>query len=137
MAIRNEPENLTGRLTMLNPNFIILYVKQPAVSATFYSILLGRAPAESSPAFVMFALESGVMLGLWSSADVKPASTSPGGSELAITVANKEAANTLHANWREQGIAILQTPTQMDFGYTFVGIDPDGHRLRIFCPTMG
>jgi hypothetical protein len=23
---------------------------------------------------------------------------------------------------------------QMDFGYTFVAADPDGHRLRVFVP---
>ncbi|MBU2848483.1 drug:proton antiporter, partial [Acidithiobacillus ferriphilus] len=22
-----------------------------------------------------------------------------------------------------------------DFGYTFLAIDPDGHRLRVFAPT--
>jgi predicted enzyme related to lactoylglutathione lyase len=26
----------------------------------------------------------------------------------------------------------LQQPTDIDFGRTFVGLDPDGHRLRVF-----
>ncbi|HHT9935161.1 TPA: hypothetical protein ACT9LK_002984 [Legionella pneumophila] len=29
--------------------------------------------------------------------------------------------------------AIIQPPTRMDFGYMFVGIDPDEHCLRNFC----
>jgi len=29
---------------------------------------------------------------------------------------------------------IIQEPVQMDFGYTFVATDPDGHRLRVFVP---
>lgn len=121
---------------MSDPNFIILYVDHPATSATFYSTVLGRPPVESSPAFVMFALESGVMLGLWSRADVKPAATAPGGNELAFTVADKNAVMALHNNWSTQGVRIAQAPVQLDFGYTFVGLDPDGHRLRVFCPTM-
>jgi len=120
---------------MTDPNFLILYVESPAASATFYSALLGRPPVESSPGFVMFALESGVMLGLWSSRDVKPAATTAGGSEIAFTVADKPAVNALHEQWVAQGIRIVQAPKQLDFGYTFVGLDPDGHRLRVFCPA--
>jgi hypothetical protein len=26
-------------------------------------------------------------------------------------------------------------PTKMDFGTTFVALDPDGHRLRVFAPA--
>jgi len=29
-------------------------------------------------------------------------------------------------------LPIAQPLTQMDFGYTFVALDPDGHRLRVF-----
>ena len=50
---------------MSDPNFIIPYVKNPAQSAAFYAGLLGRPPVDSSPNFAMFALSSGVMLGLW------------------------------------------------------------------------
>jgi hypothetical protein len=51
---------------MSDPNMILLYVDSPAKSAAFYADLLARQPVESSPTFAMFALESGVMLGLWS-----------------------------------------------------------------------
>ena len=35
------------------------------------------------------------------------------------------------------GVKILQPPTDMDFGRTFVALDPDGHRLRVFAAAEG
>ena len=55
-----------------NPNFMILYVESPAASAAFYQQLLDRAPVDASPTFVLFALPSGLMLGLWSRRGVVP-----------------------------------------------------------------
>lgn len=120
---------------MTEPNFIILYVDSPVASAGFYADLLGKAPLESSPTFAMFALESGLMFGLWSKHTVKPAATAPGGGELAFSVADNNAVHSLHADWVKRGLVITQTPTEMDFGYTFVAFDPDGHRLRVFAPS--
>jgi len=121
---------------MPQPNFILLYVTSPAVSAAFYATLLGRPPVESSPIFAMFALDSGLKLGLWSRADVAPAATaSGGGAELAITVADADAVRATYADWHRRGHEIAQEPTAMDFGYTFVALDPDGHRLRVFAPA--
>ena len=51
---------------MPNPNFMILFVDSPAVSAAFYKTLFDREPVEASPTFALFALDSGLMLGLWS-----------------------------------------------------------------------
>ena len=45
-------------------NFVIFYVDKPSASAAFYSALLNRPPVESSPTFALFALDSGLMLGL-------------------------------------------------------------------------
>ena len=120
---------------MLDPNFIILYVDCPAKSATFYADLLGRAPIESSPTFVMFVLESGVMLGLWARHTVVPVAQTAGGSELAFTVDNRVTVETMHADWCTRGLSIAQAPVEMDFGFTFVALDPDGHRLRVFAPA--
>jgi hypothetical protein len=30
---------------------------------------------------------------------------------------------------------VLQRPVDLDFGRTFVVLDPDGHRLRVFAPA--
>ena len=37
-----------------------------------------------------------------------------------------------YAAWTKLGLAVVQEPTRMDFGFTFVVADPDGHRLRPF-----
>jgi predicted enzyme related to lactoylglutathione lyase len=123
---------------MTDPNFILLFVENPAVSAAFYSTLLGRAPVEMSPTFAMFALASGLKLGLWSRHTAEPAPTvAGGGAEIGIAVSTAAEVRTVHEAWKAQGVPILQPVTQMDFGLTFVGTDPDGHRLRVFHPAEG
>jgi catechol 2,3-dioxygenase-like lactoylglutathione lyase family enzyme len=117
-------------------NFVILYVDSPAASSDFYADLLGVAPVEASPAFAMFAMASGVKLGLWSRYTVEPAaSESVGGGEIVFTVADLDSVRAVHADWSKRGLKIAQPPTAMDFGHTFVALDPDGHRLRVFAPT--
>lgn len=120
---------------MSDPTFVLLYVADPLASAAFYARLLGKPAVEASPGFALFALESGVMLGLWAAAGVQPAATAPGGAELAFTVADAAAVDERCQAWRALGLPILQPPTQMDFGTTFTAQDPDGHRLRVFAPT--
>jgi hypothetical protein len=58
---------------MSNPNFVLLYVDNPSVSVSFYAGLLDRQPVEASATFALFALDSGLMLGLWSRHTVEPA----------------------------------------------------------------
>jgi predicted enzyme related to lactoylglutathione lyase len=120
---------------MIDPNFILLYVDSPAASAAFYEKLLGKSPVESSATFAMFALDSGVMLGLWSKHTVQPVATLVGGSEVAFSVADNSVVGDMYTEWLERGLAIAQVPTRMDFGYTFVALDPDGHRLRVFAAS--
>lgn len=117
-------------------SFVILYVDSPPASAAFYADLLGRAAIESSPTFAMFALGSGVMLGLWSRHTAEPVPQAQGGGgEVAFTVADPEAVRRTHADWTRRGLVIAQPPTEMDFGHTFVALDPDGHRLRVLAPV--
>jgi len=118
-------------------NFILLYVESPKTSEAFYAEILGRPAADSSPTFVMFAMTSGVMLGLWKRDGVAPAASAPGGAEIAFAVPNAEAVDAQCADWRGRGLPIVQSPTDMDFGRTFVALDPDGHRLRVFAPAGG
>jgi catechol 2,3-dioxygenase-like lactoylglutathione lyase family enzyme len=119
-------------------NFIILYVDSPPASADFYAGLLGQQPVETSPTFALFALPSGLMLGLWSRHTVEPAATAAGGgAELAFTVDHADAVDAAHAAWLGRGLKILQSPVDLDFGRTFVALDPDGHRLRVYAPAEG
>ena len=118
---------------MLEPNMVILYVDDPTTSASFYRDLLGQPAVEASPTFAMFALRSGFMLGLWSRHTVEPALTAPGElGEIAFPVTDANAVHAIHADWRARGLPVIQRPTDMDFGHTFVALDPDGHRLRVF-----
>jgi catechol 2,3-dioxygenase-like lactoylglutathione lyase family enzyme len=122
---------------MNQPNFMLLYVSSPLESAAFYARLLGREAIEASPTFAMFALDSGLMLGLWARHTVAPAAaagTPEASSELAFAQADRSAVDGLHAAWQLLGMPIIQAPTAMDFGYTFTAVDPDGHRLRVFAP---
>jgi catechol 2,3-dioxygenase-like lactoylglutathione lyase family enzyme len=123
----------TAQLKTAQPNFILLYVDSPKASGDFYGALLGREPVETSPTFVMFALETGLMLGLWARHTVKPdPAAAGGGSEIGIAVDNRAAVDAACAVWKARGVRIVQEPTEMDFGRTFVGLDPDGHRVRVF-----
>jgi predicted enzyme related to lactoylglutathione lyase len=120
---------------MFDPNFVLLYVDNPAASTGFYADLLGKKPVETSPTFSMFALDSGVMLGLWSKHTVEPVATAPGGCEIAFTRSDAAAVDTTHADWCRRGLPVVQRPTDLDFGRTFLALDPDGHRLRVFAPA--
>lgn len=100
---------------MMDPNFTILYVDNPPHSAAFY--------------------DNGTRFGLWSRHTVEPAANaSPGSVEIAFAVGDRTEVTRLHDTWTQRGLPIAQNPTAMDFGYTFVALDPDGHRLRVFTP---
>jgi predicted enzyme related to lactoylglutathione lyase len=120
---------------MTDINFILLHVDSPKQSEALYANLLGRPAVESSPTFAMFAMSSGLMLGLWGRAGVKPPPEAPGGGEIAFAVDGDGAVDARCAEWRMRGLDIIQEPTNMEFGRTFVARDPDGHRLRVFSPA--
>ena len=121
---------------MNGPDFLLLFVASPAASARFYEALLGRPPVEASETFVMFVCESGPKIGLWSRATVAPATTAaPGAAEYAWSVASPGAVDDVHATWVSRGVTILHQPVNAEFGRTFLATDPDGHRLRVFCPN--
>ena len=118
---------------MQHPNYVLLFVENPVASAAFYSSLFDCKPVEATPTFALFELSSGIRLGLWSRRDAEPmVITRGGGSELGIPVADDDALHALYADWKARGLAVVQPPTDMDFGRTFVVLDPDGHRLRVF-----
>ncbi len=117
---------------MSDVSFILVYVDDVARSKAFYAAVLGRGPVESSSTFAMLPAAPNLMLGLWKRESVKPAPTAAGGSEIAFAAADDAELDRLFAEWQARGVAIALRPTKMDFGYTFVGLDPDGNRLRVF-----
>lgn len=113
--------------------YIIHYVHSPAISAQFYTALLGQYPCETSPTFALFTLANGTKLGLWAKHTVEPSvTTTKVSGETALLVDAPHHVDELFAAWQTQGISIIQKPTLMEFGYTFAGVLPDGQRLRIF-----
>lgn len=119
-------------------NSILLYVTDAAASARYYARILGQEPVEASPTFAIFALPSGLGLGLWGRDGVQPAPTcAGGGSEIGFKVERAAEVDRRHEEWRERGATILMPPTDLDFGRSFVATDPDGHRLRVYAMADG
>lgn len=119
-------------------SFLLLHVADDAASATFYHEVLGLPIIDQRPGFAMLRLRDGVMLGVWLNETVEPHSSGQtGASEIAFAVADAGAVETTYADWKQRGLTIIQTPTRMSFGATFVALDPDGHRLRVFAPNAG
>lgn len=113
-------------------NYLLLAVRDPQKSAELYTRLLGREPVENSPTFVLYVLPTGLKIGLWIAAEVEPAPRPAGGVEISFTEESRDAVTATHDEWKKLGLKIVQAPTDMDFGFTFVAEDPDGHRLRPF-----
>jgi catechol 2,3-dioxygenase-like lactoylglutathione lyase family enzyme len=122
---------------MSNANYILLFVDSPRRSAAFYRDLLGLEPVEEQATFAMFVLESGLRIGLWSKHTAEPApSASAGGAEIGFEVENAAAVDMTYAKWTAWDARVLQKPVDLDFGRTFVVLDPDGHRLRVLAAAM-
>lgn len=118
---------------MNHPNFTILFVDDPRLSATFYATLMDVTPVELSDTFAMFVLRSGMKLGLWSRHTALPAVAATGsGAEIVFQLDGDADVDSCHQDWSAKGLPIIQQPTMMDFGYTFTAEDPDGHRLRVY-----
>ncbi len=110
--------------------FVLLFVANPQKSSLFYQEIFKLKPIEESPTFVMFALANGVMLGLWSKYTAEPrVDASPGALEFCFP---SEDVDALYEDWGHKQVTIAQKPTDMDFGRSFVALDPDGHRIRIY-----
>jgi len=123
---------------MFKPTTLLQYVRDVAASATFYSGILGTPPIEQSPGFALFLLGDGAALGLWQRDGVLPPVTAEAGAaELAMLAANPAEVQQLHDAWRALGVQITQAPVTLEFGHTFVGVDPDGHRLRVYSRAEG
>ncbi|MBC3217758.1 VOC family protein [Serratia fonticola] len=118
---------------MTTPSMTMIYVDSPEKSAEFYRQLLGVEPVEQSSTFALFILNNGFKLGMWSKHTVEPApAATGGGTEICFMCEQPQQVDALYQQWRDKGLTIVQSPVELDFGYTFVAADPDGHRLRVY-----
>lgn len=116
-------------------NYVLLAVQEPRKSAKLYTEILGVQPVENSETFVLYVLPTGLKVGLWAAKEMRPAPKPAGGSELSFSLPDKEAVRQTFQAWKQLGLTVEQELTEMDFGYTCVVSDPDGHRLRPFTPS--
>ena len=121
---------------VFTPNSVILYVSDVKASTGFYRKILGFGPVETYPGFSVFSLSDGMTLGLQAADQIEPAAEPYiGGGELSLSnVESADVVDRLYAQWKALGIPMILAPTVLEFGYTFVAADPDGHRLRV-CAT--
>lgn len=111
-------------------NLIILFVEDPLKSGPFYSQVLEIQPVEQSSTFVLFALPNGIQLGLWSLKTAEPRATKANGScEICFA---EEKVDACFERLQRMNIPLAQVPTDMDFGRSFVALDPDRHRVRFY-----
>jgi len=117
------------------PSQVIFYVSDPVKSAAFYEKLLNIPGKILSPNFAVFELRKGFQLGLLSRAKVKPEAPVGVSGELCFIEDGKESLERLHKAWLAKGVTIVLEPQLMYFGgYNFMGVDPDGNRLRVSTP---
>ena len=133
-AAASNPASAPGAF---NVSFVLVYVDDVERSKDFYSSILGRPALESSPTFAMLPAAPGLMLGLWRRDGARPAASGGSGGEIAFTAVDAAEVDALCRSFRAKGAQIALEPTEMDFGYTFVALDPDGQRLRVFAPAAG
>lgn len=120
---------------MFKPNSIILYVTDVDKSTVFYSKILKAEPIEQYSEFSVFALSNDFILGLQAKSGIAPKPQSHfGGFEICMSDVSKQDVDDIYKQWCNLGVDITMKPVDLDFGYTFVAVDPDGHRLRV-CAT--
>lgn len=119
------------------PDMTVLYVKEVAKSAEFYTALFGREPVQQTPGFALFVFDGGVKLGLWGVEFAQPASkTTGGGCELVVNLESRKAVDEALAQWRSAGVKSTQDAVEAEFGYTALAQDADGHRIRVLYTPM-
>lgn len=117
---------------MTDVSTLLLHVADPAASADFYRHILYREPVEASDAFVLFLLSPRLALGLWRADAIDPPATGATDSIEIGFKQSRDGVDACHADWLAQDVAMLMPPTDRPFGRSFVALDPDGHRLRVY-----
>ena len=115
---------------MRHRNFATFHAKDPVAGSAFYSRL------ETSSTFMMSALQSGKMFGLWIRSDVVPSVQSqPDTAEMAINLESRAEPESALEDWKTTGAHVALESTRLGFGLGFAIRDPDGRIIRVFGPA--
>ena len=114
------------------PNCFIVYVSDVQASARFYGALFGLEPAFTSPRYIAFRIEGGVVFSLWSGSGTRIDPATPRTGEVCLNLPGGAAAiDALFAQWSTLGATTVKAPYDDVFGRTFLVADPDGNLLRV------
>lgn len=122
---------------MTASQLLVLYVENLANSLDFYTRARNARVLESSPQFAMLESPDSGRFALWNrAAVVPPVDVTSGAMELVFMVDSPAMVDSLYSSWKAQGARVLQEPTALEFGYSFMVLDPDGHRLRVLADVQ-
>ncbi|WAP68829.1 VOC family protein [Jiella pelagia] len=119
--------------TLAGAPYTLLYTDDVSRNAAKLERFFGFAPVEYTPGFALFFFGEG-RLGLWKIDAVEPrAEARPGACEFALSLdGGRVAVDAAAARAIDAQLTILQEPTEMDFGFTFLAALDDGNRIRMF-----
>ncbi|MDO6686124.1 MULTISPECIES: VOC family protein [unclassified Agarivorans] len=118
---------------MFTIDSFVLYVSDVQDSMDFYAKAFNCEPSLLSPTFAALDFADNVKITLKQTTDLTPKSeVKGGGTELSMPIADKETFDKLFSTWKSKGIEFAQEIEASVFGFNFVAVDPDGHRIRIF-----
>ncbi len=118
---------------MFTIDSFVLYVTDVKKSMGFYSKAFDCEAELLSPTFATLEFADNVKITLKQTTDLTPMSEiKGGGTELSIALSDKATFEQLFDAWKNNGIEFAQEIEASVFGFNFVAVDPDGHRIRIF-----
>ncbi|CAH1603207.1 glyoxalase [Vibrio jasicida] len=118
---------------MFTIDSFVLYVSNVQKSMEFYAKAFDCKPQLLSPTFAALDFANNVKVTLKQSNELTPTSdVRGGGTELSMPMLDKDTFEKLFADWKAKGIEFAQEIEASVFGFNFVAVDPDGHRIRIF-----
>ncbi len=120
---------------MTHLDMTILYVADPLTAPISTPVFSAFNPSTNHPASPC----SSCRMARGSACGRAPTSSPTHPTAKAAKSASRSKVPTrfaaTHADWSKR-MSIAQVPTEMDFGNTFVALDPDGYRLRVFSPSQ-
>jgi catechol 2,3-dioxygenase-like lactoylglutathione lyase family enzyme len=118
---------------MITIDSLVLYVSDIKLSEAFYRQLFQCEAAQLSPTFVSMKCAHDVSIALKQNTALTPPSCiTGGGSEISIMQPSQEALLALYDTWKLLDIEFAQVPQAEGYGASFVVLDPDRHRIRVF-----